>query len=48
VAAPIRAGSLLGAVGLSLPRRRLSDLERIVPVLQSAADRIARACATGI
>ena len=48
VAVAIRAGSLLGAVGLSLPRRRLSELERIVPVLRSAADRIARACATGV
>jgi IclR family acetate operon transcriptional repressor len=41
-AAPIRAGPVTGAVGLSFPKRRLGELEAMVPALKTAANRIAR------
>jgi IclR family transcriptional regulator, acetate operon repressor len=41
VAAPIRAGSVTGALGLSFPVRRLAELETIIPPLRATANRIA-------
>lgn len=42
VAAPIRAGTVIGALGLSFPKRRLvGEVDTMVPVLKTAADRIA-------
>lgn len=41
VAAPIRAGAITGALGLSFPLRRLDELDAIIPPLRATADRIA-------
>lgn len=46
VAAPIVAGGRTGAVGLSFPRRRLSELADLVPRLKQTAEQIARTSAT--
>jgi DNA-binding IclR family transcriptional regulator len=43
--APIVVGNLVGAVGVSFPRQRLSELESVVPPLLNTAARIARWCA---
>jgi IclR family transcriptional regulator, acetate operon repressor len=45
VAAPIVVNGLVGAVGVSFARSRLSELERVVPPLMDSAARIARWCA---
>lgn len=42
VAAPILAGGVTSAVGLSFPRRRLAELDRLVPPLRATAARIRR------
>ncbi len=41
VAAPIRTGSVIGALGLSFPLRRLAELDTIIPPLRATASRIA-------
>ncbi len=42
VAAPIVAAGATGAVAISLPRRRLTDLARLGPLLRQTAERIGR------
>ena len=48
LAAPVLARGVVGAVALSVPSRRLRDLERLGGVLQGIADRIARAYALAV
>ena len=49
VAAPIATPGSAGAVAISLPRRRLTELRTIGPLLQRTAERIARShVATGL
>jgi IclR family transcriptional regulator, acetate operon repressor len=43
-AVPILTREVIGAVALSFPRRRLAELDRIVPVLRATAAHIARSC----
>ena len=44
-AAPVVVAGVTGAVALSFPRRRLVELDKIVPPLKHTADRIARSWA---
>jgi IclR family transcriptional regulator, acetate operon repressor len=45
VAAPVVVGAVVGAVGVSMPRTRLAQLDGVVPPLMDTAARIARWCA---
>ena len=45
LAVPVRAGSLVGAVALSFPRRRLSQLDELRGPLERTAERVARSLA---
>lgn len=45
IAAPVVVNGLVGAVGVSFPRQRLTQLDVIVPPLMNTAARIARWCA---
>jgi IclR family transcriptional regulator, acetate operon repressor len=48
VAVPVLAPGVTGTVGLSLPRRRLHDLQGVAATLEHFAGRIARLCALTI
>jgi DNA-binding IclR family transcriptional regulator len=43
IAVPVRGSSVVGALGLSFPTRRLDEVRAAVPSLNAAAERIARA-----
>jgi DNA-binding IclR family transcriptional regulator len=43
VAVPVRGPSVTGALGLSFPTRRLDEVRAVIPSLNAAAERIARA-----
>jgi DNA-binding IclR family transcriptional regulator len=45
LAAPVVVGGLVGAVGISMPRARLREMDTVVPPLMDTAARIARWCA---